>query len=199
MDRAMRGRFLAAAVTVAVLLVVAAASASTPGRTNVTFASAPLGPASAFASLTRRAASPAIVLAARARRVAVIHWDGDRPLLVAPTTTGGFCESLAGPYGGTGCFPRTRHRDILDPGLTADRSGPIALNGMFFDSRGARLDIRYEDGDNTMLPVIWVGKPISAGFFVLAIPSIHRRPGHRPMTITLRSASGTDLAHAQLP
>ena len=198
---AVRVRLLATAVAVggAALLVVAAASASAPRRTNVTFASAPLGPASTFASIARRATSPAIVLAARARRVAVIHWNGDRPLLVAPTTAGGFCESLAGPYGGTGCFTGARQRNVLDSGLTADASGPIALNGKFFDSRGTRLEVRYEDGRNTVVPIIWVSKPINAGFFVFAIPSAHRRPGHRPLAITLLSESGFQLAKAQLP
>ena len=137
-------------------------------------------------------------MAADARRVAVIHWNGDRPLLVAPTTAGGFCESLAGPYGGTGCFTGTRQGKVLDSGLTADRGGPIAFNGKFFDSRGSRLEVRYEDGDNTAVPIIWVGKPISAGFFVYAIPGLHRRPGHRPVTIALLSASGTKLAQAKL-
>lgn len=183
-------------VGVTALLVVAAASGSAPRRTNVAFASAPLGPASTFASITRRAASPAIVLAARARRIAVVHWNGYRPLLVAPTTAGGFCESLPGPYGGVGCFTGSRQRNVIDPGLTADAGGSIAFNGKFFDSRGARLEVRYEDGLNTVVSIIWVGKPINAGFFVFAIPSAHRRPGHRPIAITLFSASGTRLAHA---
>jgi hypothetical protein len=192
---AVRVRVLTA-VAVAALLVVAAALGSVPRRTNVAFASAPLGSPSTFASVTRRATSPAVVLAARARRVAVVHWNGDRPLLVAPTTAGGFCESLPGPYGGAGCFTGSRQRNVIDSGLTADAAGPIAFNGKFFDSRGARLEVRYEDGLNTVVPIIWVGKPINAGFFVFAIPSSHRRPGHRPIAITLFSRSGTRLAHA---
>jgi hypothetical protein len=194
---AVRVRVLTA-VTIAALLVVAAASASTPRRTNVTFASAPLGSASTFASITRRATSPAILLAARARRVAVIHWNGDRPLLVAPTTAGGFCESLAGPYGGTGCFTGTRQRNVLDSGLTSNASGPIALNGKLFNSRGVRLEVRYEDGRTNMVPIIWVSEPINAGFFVFVIPSAQRRSGHRPLAITLFSARGIKLAKAQL-
>jgi hypothetical protein len=192
---AVRVRVLAV-VAVAALLVVAAASGSVPRRTDVAFASAPLGPPSTFASITHRATSPAVVLAGRARRVAVVHWNGDRPLLVAPTTTGGFCESLPGPYGGTGCFTGSRQRNVIDSGQTADAVGPIAFNGKFFDSRGARLEVRYEDELTTVVPIVWVGKPINAGFFVFAIPSAHRRPGHRPIAITLFSASGTRLAHA---
>jgi hypothetical protein len=186
------------AVAVVALLIVDAASASTPPRTDVRFASAPLGPASTFASITRRTAAPPIVMAERARRVAVIHWDGDRPLLVAPTTAGGFCESLAGPYGGAGCFTGTRQRNVLDSGLTADASGPIALNGKLFNSHGVRLEVRYEDGRTNMVPIIWVSKPINAGFFVFVIPRAQRRPGHRPLAITLFSATGVKLARAQL-
>ena len=186
------------AVAVAALVVVAAASASTPRRTNVTFASAPLGPASTFASIAHRATSPAIVLASRARRVAVLHWHGDRPLLVAPTTAGGFCESLAGPYGGTGCFTGIRRRNVVDSGLTANASGPIALNGKFFNSRGASLEVRYEDGRSNTVPIIWVSEPINAGFFVFVIPSAQRHSGHRPLAITLFSASGIKLATDEL-
>jgi hypothetical protein len=186
-------------VAFAALIVVGAASASAPRRIDVAFATAPLGPRSTFASIARRATLPAIVLAARARRVGVIRWNGERSLLVAPTKAGGFCESLSGPYGGTGCFSGTRQRNRLDPGLTGDASGPIAFNGRFFDSRATQLKVRYADGHGIVVPIIWVSKPVDAGFFVFAIPDAHRRPGHRPLTITLSSAKGIQLARVQLP
>lgn len=190
---------LSVVVAVGALIVAAAASASVPQRKNVDFASAPLGPASAFAGVSRgRTHGLHIVLTARARRVALISWNGDRPLLVAPTNTGGFCTSLAGPYGGAGCFTAARERSRLDPGLTGDAGGPIAFNGTFFDSRGTRLEVQYEDGRSTAVPIIWVSTPIDAGFFVFKIPSAHRRPGHRPLTISLLSASGSRLARAQV-
>jgi hypothetical protein len=191
---------LPVAVATSALIVAGAASASAPQRKNVDFASAPLGPASAFAGVSRAHTNgQQIVLAGRSRRVAVIQWNGDRPLLVAPTTTGGFCESFTGTYGGTGCFASNkRERNRLDPGLTGDDSGPIVLNGKFFDPRGTRLELHYQDSQSTVVPIIWVTSPINAGFFVFRIPSVHRRPGHRPLTISLFSASGTQLTRTQV-
>jgi len=182
------------------LIVAGAASASGSERTNVHFASAPKGPKSAFASITRgRLHIPHVVLAARARRVAVIHWNGERPLLVAPTTTGGFCKSLAGAYGGTSCFPSSaRASNRLNSGLTGDAGGPIAFNGSFFDPRGTRLEVRYQDGGRSLMPIIWVDAPIRAGFFVFKIPSAHRHPGHRPITLSLYSAKGARLTDVTL-
>jgi hypothetical protein len=182
------------------LLAAGAASASASERTNIHFASAPTGPKSAFAAITRsRPKFPPIILAARARRVAVIHLNGKRPLLVAPTTAGGFCKSLAGAFGGTSCIPNsTRASNTLNSGLTGDAGGPIALNGTFFDSRGTRLELRYQDGHRSLIPIIWVDAPIRAGFFVFKIPSAQRHPGHRPLTLALYSAKGTRLTRATL-
>jgi len=184
----------------AALIAAGAASASASERTIIHFASAPAGPKSAFATTTRsRPHFPKIVLSARARRVAVIDWNGERPLLVAPTTAGGFCRSLAGPYGGSACFPKTaRASRTLNSGLTGDASGPIAFNGTLFDPRGTRLEVRYQDGRRSLIPIIWVDAPIRAGFFVFKVPSAQRRPGHRPLTLSLYSAKGTRLTHATL-
>jgi hypothetical protein len=182
------------------LIVAGVASASASERTTVHFASAPAGPRSAFATITRsRPHFRKIVLAARARRVAVIHWNGERQLLVAPTTTGGFCKSLAGAYGGTACLPNSaRASNRLNSGLIGDAGGPIAFDGTFFDPRGTRLEVRYQDGRRNLIPIIWVDAPIRAGFFVFKIPSAQRHLGHRPLTLSLYSANGTRLTHATL-
>ncbi len=132
--------------------------------------------------------------------MAVIHWNGERPLLVAPTKAGGFCRSLAGPYGGTACFPGTaRASNRLSAGLTGDASGPILFNGTLFDPRGTRLEVHYQDGRRNLVPIIWVDAPIRAGFFVFKIPRAQRHPGHRPLTLSLYSANGTRLTQAALP
>jgi hypothetical protein len=82
----------------------------------VSLVSAPLGPKSAFHDMVsmRHSGSAPIVLAARARRVARIDWNGERVLLVAPIKGGGLCASLSGPYGGSSCRQR---RVGLDYGL----------------------------------------------------------------------------------
>jgi len=158
------------------------------------------GPKSAFATITQsNLQGPRIVLAARARRVAVIQWNGARSLLVAPTTAGGFCKSLTGAYGGTECYPGSaRTSNALNSGLTGDAGGPIALDGTFFDPHGTRLEVRYQDGRRSLVPIIWVDAPIRAGFFVFRIPSVHRLRGHRPLTLSLYSAKGARLTDATL-
>ena len=173
-------------------------------RRNVDFGSAPLAPRGTFSGIAQRSAqaphSPRIVLTAPARRIALIEWNGLRPLLVAPTKGGGFCVSLSGAYGGTGCIPGSarRHGSGLSPGLVGDASGPIAFNGTFFNARGIRLEVRYQDGHRNTIPVIWVNAPINAGFFVYKIPTNQRHPGHRPVKISLFSATGTLLVKQHL-
>ena len=191
----MRGR-AALATVVGAGVLCGAAAASAPPRSSVVFSRVPLGPKSAFLTITRR---QSIVLAARARRVATIQWNGNRPLLVAPTVGGGFCESLAGAYGGTRCTPaQHRSRGSLTPGLVSDASGPIALDGNIFGKTATRLEIRYRDGSRTTVPFIWVGQPISAGVFVFPIPTAHRKHGHEPIALTVFSAIGRQLATVKL-
>lgn len=176
---------------------VACGTASAAPRTTVDFAGAPLGPKSAFHAFVKmpHPGSRPIALTARSRRVATIHWNGERALLVAPIRGGGFCTSLSGPYGGSSC---RQHRGALDPGLVGDASGPVALNGVVTDPRTARLELRYEDGSRANLKLIWVTAPISAGFFVFPIAHVHRATGRRPLSLSSYSASGTRLAVTRL-
>ena len=186
------------------LALTVSALASELMRRNVDFGSAPLGPRAAFSGIALRSAHDThgarIVLTAAARRIALIDWNGLRPLLVAPTKGGGFCESLSGAYGGTGCVSGSARRHIgrLNPGLTGDASGPIAFNGTFFNAHGIRLEVRYQDGHSNTIPIIWVNSPINAGFFVYKIAANHRQPGHRPVSLSLFSATGRLLAHQRL-
>ena len=186
------------------LALTVSALASEPMRRNVDFGSAPLGPRAAFSGIALRSVqvphAARIVLTAPARRIALIHWNGLRQLLVAPTKGGGFCESLSGAYGGTGCIPGSVRRlsGRLNPGLVGDASGPIAFNGTFFNALGARLEVRYQDGRRNTVPIVWVNGPINAGFFVYKIAANHRQPGHRPVSLSLFSTTGRLLAHQRL-
>jgi hypothetical protein len=108
---------------------------------------------------------------------------------VAAIKGGGFCKALTGPYGGAGCYPNPAR---LDPGLTG-AAGWIVLNGSFTDPRGVRLRLTYQDARQTHIPIRWVGRPISAGFFVFPIPPQHRLNKHRATTLALYSASGVRL------
>jgi hypothetical protein len=50
----------------------------------------------------------------------------------------------------------------------------------------ARLYVLYADGTRERLRMIWVGKPIRAGFFFRTVPSDHRTKGHRARALELR-------------
>jgi hypothetical protein len=190
-------RWAALAGAALTVCISAATSSAATARTTVDFAHAPLGPRSAFRAITKtlRPGAAPIVLTARARQVAIVHWNGKRVLLVAPIRGGGFCASLSGPYGGSSCV---QHRGTVDPGLTGDASGPIALNGIVTNPRTARIALRYEDGSKATVPFIWVSAPIRAGFFVLPLSHAHRRVGHRPLSLSLYAADGRRLSATKL-
>jgi hypothetical protein len=186
------------------MLALGPGSPSPPARTRINFFEAAQGPAAAFSSLHHPGlSSPAfqVRIAARARRIASLYLKGrDHVLLVAPTKGGGFCTSLSGPYGGTGC-PLTgklrASRGVLDPGTTGDASGPILFDGHFTVAHVARLLVTYQDGATGTIPFVWVSKPISAGFFVYDL-SAHRRPGHRPIALSLFDTHGKQLYRERL-
>jgi len=157
--------------------VAAGAASAAPPRTVVSFADAPAGPAGAFSSI-RRHYRFGVTVAARGRRVATLSLNGrEHVLLVAPTAEGGFCTSLSGPYGTTGC-PLTAvvrgQAGVLAPDMIGAAGGPIMFNGYLTYASGARLEVTYQDGERALIPFVWVTTPIRAGFFVYALTS-HRR------------------------
>ena len=143
-----------------------------------------------------------IVLIAPARRIATLPWGKKTSsLLAAPTSGNGFCTSIAGPYGGSQCVPGTSRKPTnrLHAQLTGDASGPIAITGFFFESRGTRLTVAYEDGTRDLIPIFWVSRPISAGLFAFRLPSSHRRVGHRPIKAQLFAPDGQIVSQARVP
>jgi hypothetical protein len=124
---------------------------------------------------------------------------GDATLWVAPTRQGGFCTDLGGEGGcdRLGTVP-------LNVSWAVARSGPTPESERFIGGRpvvnqvsgyvNARwatgLEIRFEDGDVIRPQVVWVSKPIEAGFFLQAIPAAHRRAGHLISEIVALDADG---------
>jgi hypothetical protein len=124
------------------------------------------------------------VIPNQTRKVATF---GDATLWVAPTRQGGFCTDLGGEGGcdRLGTVP-------LNVSWAIERSGPNPLSEKSFgglpvvdqlsgyvNARWAdALEIRFEDGDVIKPRVIWVSKPIEAGFFLQRIPLAHRQAGH---------------------
>ena len=182
-------------------LCASTAPAASPARTVIAFANASAGPDTAFASVQRRYRF-GVTIAARARRIAALHLNGrDHVLLVAPTAEGGFCTSLSGLYGATGC-PLTAvvrgDQGVLAPDLIGDASGPIMFNGYLTFPNAARLRVTFEDGERATIPFVWVTSPIRAGFFLYDLTA-HRHAGHRPAFVTLFDGHGRQLAERRLP
>jgi len=183
------------------VLVCSSTALAAPGaRTNVDFLTAPNGPAAEFSWLTHHPLLPAlprVVVTGRARRITELTFNGrDYLYFVAPTSTGGYCTAVSGPYGGSSC-PELPGPE-LGSGLTGDQSGPIMFHGSLSNPAAARLVVTYQDGSKNQIPFVWVSAPISAGFFLYPVPTEHRRPGDRPMLLSVFNNTGKLLAQQTL-
>ncbi len=139
---------------------------------------------------------------------------GEQSLWVAPTKQGGFCTDLGG---GGGC---DRLGTVpLSVSWAIERSGPMPgadktygglpvvdqING-YVNARWAdALEVRFEDGEVIKPRLLWVSKPIEAGFYLQTIPLRHRQPGHlisavvaldREGNLVASDSLGRDRAHA---
>jgi hypothetical protein len=119
-------------------------------------------------------------------------------LWIAPTKAGGFCSFVTG--GGGGCdAERTLEfapsLSIAGP-ITPDgviRGGPVLIHGSTTLVDAASVEIRFDDGDSTTVPVVWVAAPIDAGFFGYDVPASRWVVGHRPTELVLRDNRGREL------
>ena len=123
---------------------------------------------------------------------------GHKTLWVAPTRAGGFCSNV-------GCN-RTRSKPFETQleigGPTSTNSQPIPGSRdqtVFFQgetilpkTRG--IAVRFEDGSFERTPLVWVSKPIDAGFFLYLLPKSHWKPGKRPIAVVAEDAQGHRLA-----
>jgi hypothetical protein len=159
-------------------------------------------------------------IASQARRVAVFRANGKQHILyVAPTRKGGFCEQFTDAFGGCRAsriplphfptFAGAVNSFLLDvsaegsPFRINPKSGRVVGNpdtyttlvgGSTFASTAASIEVVYEDHTRTVIPFVYVSKPIDAGFFFYGIPEGHRRPGTRVAAIIVRDKSGRILA-----
>jgi hypothetical protein len=123
---------------------------------------------------------------------------GHKTLWVAPTRAGGYCSNV-------GCN-RTRSRPfemaMLISGPTSTNSQPmpgsrdqhVFLPGDTSLPKARGITIRFEDGGFERAPLVWVSKPIDAGFFLYLLPKSHWKPGERPIMIEVDDAKGRTLA-----
>jgi hypothetical protein len=133
---------------------------------------------------------------------------GDAILWIAPTKQGGFCTDLGGEGGcdRLGTVPlnvswAVEHsgpapepdRVAITPGSDRTFGGLPVVDQVsgYVNARWANdLEIRFEDGDVIRPHVVWVSKPIEAGFFLQSIPAAHRRAGHLISEIVALDADG---------
>ena len=118
-------------------------------------------------------------------------------LWVAPTKNGGFCMSPGSCYG-----PRIRSDDRLNLGVClcgrVAQDGeilapPVVLEGGTSNERANSLLLRFEDGESQPIPLVWVGAPVNAAFFLYGVPKRHWQKGHLPTMLTMLSADGDEL------
>jgi hypothetical protein len=127
-------------------------------------------------------------------------------LSVAPTKSGGYCSSVDlreirsdEPGGGAGGCDRDRTRKFFI-GMSATGpisqdfvKGPVLYFGRTHDEQGAKVRFDFQDGDHTIVPVVWVSKPIDAGFIVYPAPKERWVEGHRAVSATLLDEQGKPL------
>jgi hypothetical protein len=138
-------------------------------------------------ALLDQGAPPGMATAVIPNETRKVATFGKETLWVAPTRQGGFCTDLGGAGGcdRLGTVPLN-----VSWAVEHSRASPLpekSFGGLavfdqlsgYVNARWANaLEIRFEDGDVITPQVIWVSKPIAAGFFVQRIPVAHRQAGH---------------------
>jgi hypothetical protein len=148
------------------------------------------------------------VLAGETKRVAT-YAGGKYVLYVAPTKTGGFCESFVRLFGGC------RQERTLPPGAPIGRpdeidpfaigtmgamsgNGPTILGGDLLLPAGTSLSVEFADGSSAAIPVVFVSSPIDAGFFLYPVPAEHLRVGHGARYLVAHDPHGDVVAKARI-
>lgn len=197
-QRRRRGGF--AFVALAAVALVGLASAYALGHPVVDFGRASKGPrtvVNSFGSM-QVGAPPGMapgVLPHQARRITSVRIDGKPHVLwVAPTKRGGFCFQWSRFAGGCRANRHDKWAKRLDVGGSQGAGGITVIEGSFFQSAGARLELAYADGQKAELPFVWVTAPINAGFYLYRVPDAHRSAAHRATRLTLFDGSGRVIA-----
>lgn len=144
------------------------------------------------------------ILAGEARRITVYRLRDGRPfpLDVAPRRGGGFCFDFG--LGGS-CAPRRGARHPRVPDRHGDRNaGAIAMvtigyhrssvfAGYVYDKRIAKLVIDLKDQHPVDVPLLWVSRPIDAGFFAYDLTEF-QRTHHNVAAVVAVDAHGKEIA-----
>lgn len=119
-------------------------------------------------------------------------------IAAGPTRNGNFCDAFwVKPKGGGwgGCVVRGPYPDhqagdfhsyLIGGGWESSDGAVFSVSGATAAGPRARLYVLYADGTRERLRMIWVGKPIRAGFFFRTVPKDHLTKGHRVRALELR-------------
>jgi hypothetical protein len=123
---------------------------------------------------------------------------GHKTIWVAPTRAGGFCWSLR-----CNRIRKSRFQATIEiAGPTSTNSSPRAgssdqhvfFMGSTIIPAAHSVQMRFENGDVEPIQLVWVSKPIDAGFFLYVLPRSHWKPGERPVALAVKDARGRALA-----
>jgi hypothetical protein len=136
------------------------------------------------------------VIAGETRRIMTANFAGaTHELWVAPTREGGFCELWTKSFGGcdrVGTVPLgvTRiYRGSSSP-LSQGDGSLVALGGHASAAYVTDVEIRFADHTVARPTIIWVSRPIGAGFFAYDVPPEHRQPGHQVTAVVALDGNG---------
>jgi hypothetical protein len=120
-------------------------------------------------------------------------------IAAAPTRNGNYCEAFFAHHTGwSGCRVRSargpsgrgeRRPYLIGAEYEMSRTSLLSVSGSSIAAAGLHLFIVYVDGVRERITVIWVGRPIAAGFFYAAIPKGRRTPSRRATALELRRGS----------
>jgi hypothetical protein len=142
------------------------------------------------------------VHAGSARKISEATFRGRRrALFVAPTADGGFCwmwEKWNGSCGRTAVMHST-DRPLSTTWLASGSGGAALLTGHVIDPDVVKLEIIYEDRGRAAVRLLWVSRPIDAGFFLFETPPEHLRHGRRVKALVALDADGDEVAREPFP
>lgn len=140
--------------------------------------------------------------AGQTRLVTTYHLRDGRsiPLWVAPKANGGFCFVDAGG----GCVSPdapgpNEPGDANGRALTVEVAGvhgSTLLTGSVFEKRIAEVEIRFRHAAPVRVPLLWVSRPIDAGFFFYQLTSAERSSGGTKAVVAL-DAQGSTVARIE--
>ena len=144
------------------------------------------------------------ILAGQARRITVYRLRSGRPfpLDVAPRRGGGFCFDFG--YSGSCAAAREARRPAVPDRRGDQDAGTIGLgiagfhrstvlDGYVYDKRIAKLVVRFRHQRPVDVPLLWVSRPIDAGFFFYNLTEF-QRTHHNVSAVVAVDAQGKEIA-----